>query len=178
MPAVASRPALQTVRIRSAPRQLRPAVIADRAAGGHVLLEDRERLGLPVVRREHPLDRPAQVDRGRPRGGDPLGVRVVARQQYAERSGHAKRGGAADGQPLDRVHHLVGGGEVQDPDLGGQQRLIDDLDRVARPGHRRPHAPQVASSTSCVFGLVSVPLVTVMASTRKDSPATISPGYR
>ena len=40
----------------------------------------------------------------------------------------------------DRVDHLLGRRQPQHPLLAGQQRLVDDLDRVARPGHRRAHA--------------------------------------
>src|SRR5213075_972873 len=104
----------------------RRAVRAETAVGGHVLVVDGERLaleqraqrvrGAAAVAREdppHALDRPEEVDRRWPRGGEGPAVapEVAAQRARAERDphggGHADRRGAADHHVLDGARHLA-----------------------------------------------------------------------
>ena len=142
------------------PEERRP-VLADPAVGleiraGHRVrgveqaLRERGRVAARAGNLEHPVDGPAQVDRGGP--GGPQGRRRAAqrletlrqraggagagRQDQAVGRGEADRRGAPHPQRADRVGDLLPRGAPERPDLLGKPGLIEQAERSVLPPQR------------------------------------------
>ena len=127
----------------------RQPVLPDRPADRHIFLADRGRLGIgardpfaawPIAhRRLHPVERPAQIDRGRPGAAQPCTrlvqrlIRGIGEQGEADAIG----GGRADKRCPAHLHGLnrdrrrLEIAQSDDAELVRQQRLVDDRDRAA-----------------------------------------------
>ena len=175
-------PVLQWVRTRSGRSgHCGPQDVGGAAGGdpvGLLLLgEDGERLGEHGVRAvgqagEHPVDGPAQVDRGRAAVDDPLrvpadgvlvdaaaGIDVVpGGKGDAERPGDPDDRRAADHQPADRVDDVVDRGQPQELQPCRQRGLVDGDDRAVVPVEGSLHAAIVrcATAPACRSGAGSV----------------------
>ena len=151
------------VAVRENPRVRRHecrAVVAERAIGGEVFGEDRLRLGDQAGARlghgpprqtgrdrAHALERPEEIHRGRPRGGQPLDrgleigqQRLAARrcalargQRDAERGGDADRGRAADDERADGLGDVVPARVLALDFTSRQERLVEEHQSLARP---------------------------------------------
>ena len=140
--------------------------VAQAAAGLEVLpldgqrfVEERGTEQRAALRREgvepaaHPLDRPEEVDRSGPRGGErrahvgPLGPQScflapgdAGAEGEAKSGGDPDRGGPADRHVLDGGRHLVVVAAAQEDLLGGQAPLVDHHHDAVLPRHRRDHS--------------------------------------
>ena len=142
--------------------QVGGAALADLVAGRGGELHHGQGRGLdgPVALRQVSRDRrylTPEVDRGRPRVGDPLDLRVQPRavpalaaglaggERHAERAGRAEHRRAPDGQPGNRVEELIHGGDTQDADLMRQLRLIQRFNVPVPPGEHvgLVHTPEL-----------------------------------
>ena len=139
-------------------------VVAERLVGGEVFGEDRLRLrgqtgarlghGTPaqaIGDAAHALERPEEVDGGRPRGGEPLdrGLevgeqrlagrgRALARgERHAEGGGDADGGRAANHERANRLGHVLPARVFALQLAAGQQRLVEEDEPLAGPAHRR-----------------------------------------
>ena len=103
----------------------------------------------------HPLDRPEQVDRGRPGRGQHVGTACwnsvselagagggapLHAERQAHRRGHADRRRAADRHRGDGLGHLVARAAAHVDLAARQLPLVDHHDVVAVPGNSREHA--------------------------------------
>ena len=130
------------------------AVARERRAGGLVLAVDllgglAGGVGHPVGRGErrgrHPLDRPAEVARGRPRARHQRGGalqrlrRLVARELHRQPvgGGDADQRRAAHREPLDRLDRVRRPVQLEHDLLGREPRLVEDPQGRAGPVQRR-----------------------------------------
>ena len=151
-PAVASAPALQWVRTRPpsgtsaapwAPMARLAATSSSRIAWASSSSRPRSAsigtVRFSIATRAHPLERPEEVHRGRPRGAQaldrlleirqeafpPIRATLARRQHDAERGGDADRGRAAHDERADRLGHLLPGRAVPFGLLDRQPGLVE-----------------------------------------------------